>query len=108
MDDSDTPPEPPPPRGRLLRPDGLPHVLYAEDAARFFGVSLPTARRNLAGGRYGPSFRLAKRWAIRADALLAFLKRVEEQHQRPEIPVRDKRAAKWARRLAEQRRRRKA
>lgn len=66
-----------PDRARLLLEAGrklyLGEIVLAEDLAAVFRISNRTARKRLARGDFGPSFKTGKRWAILKRDLLNFL-----------------------------------
>ena len=55
------------------QPGSIRDVLFAEDLAGIFRVSVSQARHNLAAGIYGPRFKLGKRYGILRTELLAHL-----------------------------------
>ena len=71
-------------------PEGS-EVLFAEDLARMFRISVSAARRRLAEGGFGPRFKTGKRWAVLHKTLVAFL---EAQQEVPD-------GTRWARSSSE-------
>jgi len=57
-------------------------ILFAEDLAAAFRISVSAARKRLARGDFGPRFKVGRRWAVRRESLLEHLAGLESM---PEV-----------------------
>ncbi|MFQ5749532.1 MAG: helix-turn-helix domain-containing protein [Planctomycetota bacterium] len=60
-----------------------PYILFSEDLAEVFKISVESARRRLRQGQFGPRFKSGRKWAVLRKSLEAHLEGLAELPEQP-------------------------